>query len=86
MSRAAVKKTAARGRAPKVPDRTLARIERGERVLVRRGKKAVAAVVSLEDLKALEELEDRLDAEALQQALAEPGRMPYEEFRKKLGL
>jgi len=37
-----------------VPDDVLERVARGERVLVRRGRKAVAAIVSLADLKAIE--------------------------------
>jgi len=42
---------------------TLHRIARErERIIVRRGGKDVAALVPLEDLAALEEMEDRLDA------------------------
>ena len=41
-------------------------------VLTRRGK-SVAAVVPIEDLELLEEIEDRLDVDAARKALAEPG-------------
>lgn len=38
-------------------------VTKGERVVVHRRGKAVAALIPLEDLALLEELEDRLDAE-----------------------
>jgi prevent-host-death family protein len=68
---------------------TLNRVSyRGERIVVyRRGGKDVAAVVPMDDLKLLQKLEDRLDREAIQKALAEPGkRVSYRKFRKTLGL
>ena len=68
---------------------TLNRVSyRGERIVVyRRGGKDVAAVVPMDDLKLLQKLEDRLDREAIQKALAEPGkRASYRTFRKTLGL
>lgn len=67
--------------------RALARADRGERVVIKRGKKRVAAVISLEDLKLLEQLEDARDAELLKEALAEPGeRVEAEEFFRRQGL
>ena len=54
-------------------------------VLTRRGK-AVAALVSVEDLATLESIEDRQDLEDARGALADPERIPYEEVRRKLGL
>ena len=68
---------------------TLNRVSyRGERIVVyRRGGKDVAAVVPMEDLETLQKLEDRFDHDAIQQALAEPGkRLSYRTFRKTLGL
>ena len=68
---------------------TLNRVSyRGERIVVyRRGGKNVAAVVPMDDLELLQKLEDRLDHEAIQKALAEPGkRVSYRTFRKTLGL
>lgn len=57
-------------------------------VLTRRGKE-VAAVVPVEDLKLLEELETRLDLEAIEQALADPENkesIPWDQVKKELGL
>lgn len=46
-------------------------VSNGERVILRRRSKQVAAVVPIEDLKRLEELEDRQDVEYAQAALEE---------------
>lgn len=55
-------------------------------VLTRRGKK-LAAIVPVEDMELLEELEDRMDIEAAKTALAESGeRVSYEDLRRELGL
>jgi prevent-host-death family protein len=57
-------------------------------VLTRRGKK-VAAVVPVEDLNLLEALENRLDLEAIEQALADPENkksIPWDQVKKELGL
>ena len=52
--------------------RTLDRVvRRRERVMVRRNGKDVAAIVPLEDLSALEKLEDRRDLRAARKALAD---------------
>lgn len=60
---------------------------RGKRVALKRRGKTVAGIVSAEDLKFLEDLEDRLDIEAAKKALAESDeRIPYEKVRKELGL
>jgi prevent-host-death family protein len=57
-----------------------------ERVLIHRGKKAVAAVVPIEDLDLLERLEDEFDVKAALEALKEPGAIPWETVKKKLRL
>ncbi|MBI2839223.1 MAG: type II toxin-antitoxin system Phd/YefM family antitoxin [Acidobacteria bacterium] len=61
-----------------------------ERILLEDHGEDVAAVIPVDDLKLLERLieeeEDRLDVEAAREALKEPGSIPYEEVRKKLGL
>ena len=57
-----------------------------ERVLLRRRGKDLAVLISPEDLKLLEALEDTLDAKAARKALAEKGEIPYGEVRKRLGL
>jgi hypothetical protein len=57
--------------------------------LTRRGK-ALAAVVPIEDLKWMEELEDRLDIEEARAALKEDreqgGRVSLEQLAAELGL
>lgn len=63
----------------------------GERVVIHRRGKDAAALVSIEELNLLDRLireaEDRADAEAARAALAESDeRVPYEEFRRKMGL
>jgi len=57
-------------------------------VLTRRGKE-VAAVVPIEDVKLLEELEDRIDLEEARSALAEvktKGTISWEKIKTDLGL
>jgi prevent-host-death family protein len=55
-------------------------------VLTRRGKKLVA-IVPVEDLELLEEMEDRMDVEAAKAALAESDeRVSYQDLRRELGL
>jgi prevent-host-death family protein len=81
-----------RSAAPKPPaslsESALDRARHGERVIVRRGKKPVAAVVSIADLKHLEELEDRYDVSVSVARLASPKekRIPWAEVRKRAGL
>ncbi len=57
----------------------------GERVIVHRRKKPVAAVVPLEDLELLEQLEDRIDLEEARKRLNEPT-VPWSKIKKDLGL
>ena len=59
---------------------------RGERVIVHRGKKAVAAVVPIEDVELLEKLEDEIDIAAAREALKDPRTIPWETVKKKLRL
>jgi antitoxin (DNA-binding transcriptional repressor) of toxin-antitoxin stability system len=59
---------------------------KGERIVLERHGKAVAALVSVDDLALLEDLENRLDVEAARAARKEPGTVPYEEVRRKAGL
>ena len=56
-----------------------------ERVILTRRGKPIAAVVPIEDVEFLEELEDRADLEAAREALAE-GRatIPWEEIKREL--
>ncbi len=69
-------------------ENTLARVRQGERVILRRGKRAVAAIVPIKDLRRLQELEDRQDVEEAVRRLADPAEVPvpYDKVRKELGL
>jgi antitoxin Phd len=58
----------------------------GERVVLHRREKDVAAIVSMEDLAVLEALEDRMDLEAVREALKEPGSIPWEQVKADLCL
>ena len=83
MSRAPVKKSG------KSLDVTLERVRQGERVVLRRGRKAVAAVVPIEDLKRLQKLEDEEDLRDVRAALKEAkrkGTIPWEKVKAELGL
>jgi len=57
-----------------------------EYVVLRRGGKAVGVVISIDELRYFQELENRLDVRQADKALADPRRTPYEEVRRKLGL
>jgi prevent-host-death family protein len=60
---------------------------RGERIILQRRGKDLAAVIPISDLEILEKLEDQLDVEAAKKALAESDeRIPYAQVRKELGL
>ena len=63
----------------------------GERIVLHRRGKDVAAMISVEELRLLERLleeyEDREDVKAAREALAESDeRISYEEVRRELGL
>ncbi len=60
---------------------------RGERILLERHGKVVAAIVPVEDVKLLEDLEDRLDLEEARKALADVkkhGTVPWEKVKAQL--
>ena len=66
---------------------TLSRVQyQGERVIVERHGKAVAAIVSVDDLRLLEALEDRIDLTAARKALKESGSKSLREIRAALGV
>ena len=59
----------------------------GERIVLERRGKRVVALVSVEDLDLLEELEDRLDLEAARKGLADArkrGTVPWEKVKATL--
>lgn len=59
----------------------------GERIVLQRNNKDVAALVSIEDLSLLRALEDKLDLEEMKEAMEEEGaNIPWEDVKKELGL
>ena len=61
----------------------------GERVRLTRHGKPIAAVVPVEDVDFLEDLEDELDLELVREALADPENqttIPLDEVKRQLGL
>ena len=61
---------------------------RGERILIRKHGRPVAALVPVEDLALIRELEDRIDLADARKALAEAkGKLvPWETVKRELGL
>lgn len=63
--------------------------QKGQRILLHKHKKKVAAIVSIQDLALLQAIEDRRDARAAEAALAEietTGTVPWEQVKRELGL
>jgi prevent-host-death family protein len=58
----------------------------GERVILHRHKKPVAAVIPIEDLELIERMEDEIDIAAARKALKEKGRIPLSKLKADLGL
>ncbi|MGO8750084.1 MAG: type II toxin-antitoxin system Phd/YefM family antitoxin [Thermoguttaceae bacterium] len=58
----------------------------GERVVLKRRAKGVAAMVSMDDLALLESLENEADVRAAMKARKEKGGVTLEQYRKKHGL
>lgn len=66
---------------------TLYRVaEDGERIVLDRRGKSVAALVPIEDLELLREIEDRLDNEAAATAGKERGRIAWSALKRDLDL
>ena len=64
---------------------------RGERIVLRRRGRDLAAIVPIEDLKLIQELEDEIDLREARKALAEAKRkrlkpISYGRVRERLGL
>jgi len=58
----------------------------GEPIVLSRRGKDLAAIVPIEDLRLIEELEDRMLSEKAKKALKEKGRVPWGKIKKDLGL
>lgn len=58
----------------------------GERTILHRRKKPVAAVVPIEDLQLIRKLEDEADLRAARRARKEKGGITLEQLKKELGL
>jgi len=58
----------------------------GERVILTRKSKGVAALVSMEDLAALQKLEDEADVKAARKARKEKGSIPLATIKARLGM
>ena len=58
----------------------------GERVVLHRRGKDLVAIISPEDLKLLEAIEDKIDVEAAKKARKEKGSIPWEKVKKRLTL
>jgi len=75
--------TAARGKFAEIVNR----VEYGgERVIVRRHNRDVAAVIPIEDLRLLQEVEDRMDIKDALKALREPRGKTSKQLKAELGL
>ena len=58
----------------------------GERVVLERRGKGVAALVSMDDLELLEKLDDEVDIKAARAALKEKGEVAWQDVKAELGL
>jgi prevent-host-death family protein len=62
-------------------------VKNGERVVLERKGKRVAALVPLEDLELIERLEDEIDVREARKALADKSpSVPWEQVKRELGL
>ncbi|MBT3343849.1 MAG: type II toxin-antitoxin system Phd/YefM family antitoxin [Gemmatimonadetes bacterium] len=58
----------------------------GERIILEKRGKEVAALVPMEDLALLRQLEDHVDLDAARKALTETDSVSWDEVKKQLGL
>jgi prevent-host-death family protein len=58
----------------------------GERIVLHRRGKDLAALVPVEDLELLRQLEDRLDLDAARRAMKEKGAVSWKDVKAELGL
>jgi prevent-host-death family protein len=57
-----------------------------ERIILQRHGKDVAAVIPIEDLQLLEDIEDKIDAKLARKARKEKGFIAWEQIKKEHGL
>jgi prevent-host-death family protein len=57
-----------------------------ERIVLQRHGKDVAAVIPIEDLQLLEDIEDKIDAKLARKAMREKGTIPWEKIKKEHNL
>lgn len=60
--------------------------KKGERVILKRGGKEIAALVPIEDLEMLERYEDEVDLKTARKAKKEKGGITLEEYCKSRGI
>ncbi|MGH7282427.1 MAG: type II toxin-antitoxin system Phd/YefM family antitoxin [Polyangiaceae bacterium] len=71
----------------KLPEAVTRAAYTGERTIIERHGKAIAAVVSVADLELLEAIEDRADIDAARRSLRSKGKsIPWAKAKKALGL
>jgi prevent-host-death family protein len=58
----------------------------GERIVLSRRGKEIAAIVPMEDLEMIRAIEDRIDLAAARKALKEKGSIPLAKIKAELGL
>ncbi len=58
----------------------------GERIVLSRRGKDIAAIVPMEDLEMIRAIEDRIDLAAAKKALKEKGSIPLAKIKAELGL
>ena len=84
-----MRRAAARKPTSPVSESAVDRARHGERVVLRKGRRAVAAVVPIADLRRLQKLEDEEDLRDVRAARAEmkrKGTIPWERVKTELGL
>ena len=58
----------------------------GERIVLHRRGKEIAAIISVEDLAVLQAIEDRIDLEEAKNALSKGEFIPWKRAKKELGI
>ncbi len=64
----------------------LDQVRKGERAILKKHGKPVAAIVSVDDLRLLRAIEKRRDLAAARAAMKEEGRISWDDLKAELGL